>query len=125
MKKRFDLEYTLNVSPPFLYSRLSTPGGLSEWFADDVNWQGNILTFFWEDSEQKAEILHQKENRFIRFRWIEKGCENCFLEFRIRQDELTSDVALIITDFADEEDKPGAIELWNSQVAKLKHVIGL
>ena len=36
MKKRILLEYTLNSSPKVLYPRLSTPGGLAEWFADDV-----------------------------------------------------------------------------------------
>lgn len=115
----------MNVSPYFLFSRLSTPGGLSEWFADNVNLHGKVFTFFWGKTHQRAEILQQKEGRYIRFRWLEKGCENCFFEFRIRQDELTGDVALIITDFADGQEQDDAIDLWNSQIAKLKHVIGL
>ncbi|NLI25255.1 MAG: SRPBCC domain-containing protein [Bacteroidales bacterium] len=125
MKRRFELEYTLNVSPSFLFSRLSTPGGLSEWFADDVNLKGKVFTFLWKGSQQSAEILAQKENRYIRFRWLEKGCENCYFEFRIRQDQLTGDVALIVTDYAEEQEKDDVIELWNMQIARLKHVIGL
>jgi uncharacterized protein YndB with AHSA1/START domain len=126
MKKKLTLEYTINSSPKVLYSRLSTPGGLSEWFADNVNINGSIFSFFWGKSEQKAEIVQKKENRYIRFRWLSsEDVESPGFEFRINVDELTGDVALIITDIIDEEDKESAIELWNSQIAKLKHVIGL
>ena len=126
MKKKIILEYTLNSSPKILYSRLSTPGGLSEWFADDVNVNGNTFIFFWEGEEYKADVVQRRENKYIRFRWQdEDDQESCCLEFRISQDELTGDVALIITDFIDEEDYDSAIELWDSQVGKLKHVLGL
>jgi uncharacterized protein YndB with AHSA1/START domain len=126
MKKKITLEYTLNSSPKVIYPRLSTPGGLSEWFADNVNINGNNYSFFWEKTEQKAEILQKKENKYIRFRWIDSDDpESHWFEFRISTDELTGDTALIITDFAEDEDKTGTIELWNSQIAKLKHVIGL
>ena len=126
MKKKINLEYTINSSPKVLYPRLSTPGGLSEWFADNVNIQGNVFSFFWEGSEQKAEIVQKKENKYIRFLWLDsEDPEYEWFEFRINSDELTGDTALIITDFTDEDDKESTIELWNSQIAKLKHVIGL
>lgn len=126
MKKKITLEYTINSSPKVLFPRLSTPGGLSEWFADNVNIQGNVFSFFWEESEQKAEIVQKKENKYIRFHWIESDDPDAqWFEFRINTDELTGDTALIITDFTDEEDKESTIELWNSQISKLKHVIGL
>lgn len=123
-KNRFELEYTLNTSPKVLYNRLSTPGGLAEWFADDVHLKGKILTFFWEGSQQKAEILQKKDLKYVRFRWIGDEDDEYF-EFRIRQDELTGDVALIITDFAEEDEKDDSIDLWNTQISELKHAIGL
>ena len=126
MKKKIILEYTLNSSPKVLYPRLSTPGGLSEWFADNVNINGSQYSFFWDDSEQKANIIQRKENKYIRFRWVDSHePESHWFEFRISIDELTGDTALIITDFVEDEDKESTIELWNSQVSKLKHVIGL
>jgi uncharacterized protein YndB with AHSA1/START domain len=126
MRKKIVLEYTINCSPRVLYPRLSTPGGLSEWFADNVNIRGSRYSFFWDNSEQKAEIIQRKENRYIRFRWVDlEEPEAGWFEFRINTDELTGDTALIITDFIEDEDKSSAIELWNSQIAKLKHVIGL
>jgi uncharacterized protein YndB with AHSA1/START domain len=123
MKQKITLEYPINSSPKVLYSRLSTPGGLSEWFADDVNLKGNIFSFIWEGTEQQAEVIQKKENRYIRFRWLDDP--EAFFEFRISIDELTKDVALVVTDFVDDEDVDDTSELWNTQVAELKHIIGL
>ena len=106
MKKKLILEYTINSSIKVLFPRLSTPGGLSEWFADNVNINGNLYSFFWENTEQKAEILQRKENKYIRFRWLDsEEPESLWFEFRLNTDELTGDTALIITDFAEDEDK--------------------
>lgn len=125
MKKRILLEYTLNSSPRVLYPRLSTPGGLAEWFADDVNVKGKVYNFIWDNTENLAEVLQKKENRYMRFRWLEDNEPGTYFEFRIAMDELTGDVALVITDFVEEGDKTDAIELWNSQIGKLKQVLGI
>jgi uncharacterized protein YndB with AHSA1/START domain len=126
MKKKIVLEYTINSSPKVLFTRLSTPGGLSEWFADNVNIKGSQYSFFWENSEQRADIIQRKENKYIRFRWDDaEDTDTHWFEFRINTDELTGDTALIITDFVEDDDRESSIELWNSQIAKLKHVIGL
>lgn len=125
MKTKYELEYTLNTSPNILYSRLSTPEGLSEWFADNVNLSKGKFTFIWEGTEQEASVLQKKANKFIRFQWDEDNEEDAFFEFRIRTDELTGDVALLITDFAEEDEKDDAIDLWDTQISELKHAIGL
>ena len=125
MKKKYELEYAINSSPRVLFNRLSTPGGLSEWFADDVNLHGSVFTFIWEETEQQAEMVQRKENKYIRFRWIEDKDDGIYFEFRLTQDELTGDVSLLITDFADDDEKDDAVDLWDTQVAELKHVIGL
>ena len=125
MKYKFELEYTFNTSLRVLFERLSTPGGLSEWFADDVILNGNTMTFKWKGNEEKARILNIRDNKSIRLKWLTDKDPKTFLEFRINQDELTGETALYITDFADENEKTEAINLWDSQVAELKHVIGL
>ena len=125
MKKKIELEYTLNSSPKVLFNRLSTPGGLAEWFADDVNLQSGIYTFIWEKSEHQAEVIQRKDNKYIRFRWIEEEDQDSYFEFRLNQDELTGDVSLMITDFAEDDDTSDAVDLWDTQIAELKHVIGL
>jgi len=125
MFDKYELEFTLNTSPKVLFNRLSTPSGLSEWFADDVNLKADKFTFIWDGHEQVAEVLSKKSNNHIRFRWIDTEDQDAYFEFRIQKDELTGDLALIVTDFAEEEEKDDAIELWNSQISELKHVIGL
>ena len=124
MKNKFELEYSINSSPKILFARLSTPAGLSEWFADDINILGDIYTFIWEGAEQKAKLINKKDNQLIRFKWIEDE-DSSFFEFKIHKDELTGDVALIITDFAEEDEKEDAIDLWDTQISELKHTIGL
>ncbi len=121
--KKIILEYPINSSPNLLFTRLSTPGGLSEWFADDVNLKGNIYYFIWDGVEQKAELVQKKENKYIRFKWLEDPEEPIF-EFRISIDELTGDVALVITDTLEEDDEDSAKDLWDSQVSELRHVLG-
>ncbi len=125
MKNRIKLEYTINCSPNVLYKQLSTPSGLSEWFADDVNLKGNVFTFIWDGSEEQAEMISGKENKFVRFRWLASDDKDAFFEFKINKHELTGDVALEIVDFADEDDVDDARDLWDTQISRLKHTMGL
>ncbi len=125
MKNKLKLEYTINSSPSVLYKQLSTPSGLSEWFADDVNLKGSTYTFIWDGAEEQAEMISQKENKFIRFRWLETDDKDAYFEFKIHQHELTGDVALEITDFTDEDDADDVRDLWDSQISRLKHTMGL
>ena len=122
---KYSLEYPIQSSIKILYARLSTLSGLSEWFADDVNSnREGIYTFTWEGSQQQANLLSKKKDSFVRFQWLDSSEEEYF-EFLIQIDELTSDVSLIITDFADDEsDKEDAAQLWDVQIDKLKSTIG-
>lgn len=125
MKQKFELEYPMHTSPEILFTRLSTPGGLAEWFADDVNLDGKIYTFFWGKTEQQAEAIMKKDCKYIRFRWLDDNNGKTYFEFRITQDDLTGDVSLLITDFSEEDEKNDSIDLWDTQIAKLKHAIGI
>ena len=60
-KKIFSLEFNFHCSPQLLFQYLSTPSGLSEWFADDVNSRGEDFTFIWEGSEEYAKLLTKKK----------------------------------------------------------------
>jgi uncharacterized protein YndB with AHSA1/START domain len=126
MRLKYELEYTLNCSPKVLFSRLSTPEGLCEWFADDVTVEGDIFSFFWNKSESKAKLTALKENKFVRFEWLDKRDEESnFFEFRINIEELSGSLALIIIDFAEPEEKEDAIYLWDTQISDLKRLLGI
>lgn len=123
---KFELEYTLNCSPKVLFSRLSTPEGLGEWFAEQVNVDGDLFSFFWNNTETRARLSALKENKLVRFEWVDmENEETNYFEFRINVEELTGGLALIITDFADEDEKDDAIYLWDSQINDLKRILGI
>lgn len=121
-KIKINLEYVINCSPKVLYNRLSTASGLTEWFADDVRVRAKQYTFVWEGSEQTAEMTLHKENRLVRFSWLEE--EGTYFEFKITRDELTGDVSLIVTDYSEEDEVDETKGLWDSQITELKHVLG-
>ncbi len=121
---KYELEYPIHSSINILYERLSSLSGLAEWFADNVDVdRDGVYTFTWEGSQQNARLVSKKKNNHIRFQWVES--EDEYFEFLIQVDELTGDVSLIVTDFADDEDdQEDATQLWNLQIDTLKHLIG-
>lgn len=123
MKKKIELEFTMKTSPKVLFPRLSTPSGLSEWFSDNVNIKGNIYSFVWNGISQEAEQAHIRENQVVRYEWVDD--DDAFFEFRLRTDDLTGDLALIVTDFADDDEKEDVVNLWEAQILALKQTIGL
>jgi uncharacterized protein YndB with AHSA1/START domain len=122
----FTIEFDFHASPQLLFQYLSTPSGLSEWFADNVNSRGEDFTFIWDDSEEYAKLLQKKNNEKVRFRWIneDEDQDDYHFEFIIQVDEITKDVSLIISDFADEDELDEAKMLWENLVGSLKQVLG-
>lgn len=124
-KVKFELEFPVHASPSMLYQYFATPAGLEEWFADRVNSRGKLITFIWDDSEEEAKIITKKTDERIKFKWTESEGDDSYFEFKIQVDPLTKDVAVIVTDFADdEEDAEEAKMLWQNQIEELKHTIG-
>lgn len=121
---KFELEFVVHSSAEMLYEFLSTPSGLSEWFCDDLNIRNGIYTFIWDDQLQQARLLKTVELHLVRFQWVDKT-DGSYFEFRIQRDDLTNDISLIITDFAENvSDRESSKLLWHSQIEKLMHVIG-
>ncbi len=124
-KVKFQQEYIVKASPSLLYNYISTPSGLSEWFADNVNSRGKKFTFHWDGEDQEAELVSKKTNSFVKFKWLDdEAGEETYFEIKIVVDELTKDVSLIVTDFADEDEVEEARMLWDSQIEELHHIIG-
>jgi uncharacterized protein YndB with AHSA1/START domain len=122
-KKKFNLEYEVNSSPKILFSFLNEPNGLAQWFADDVSYKDQIYTFTWDDEQQKAKLLSIKENKLVKFKWLDDE-PHCYFEMEILQDELTNDVALSITDFATEDTIQDRRLIWDNQIQYLISVLG-
>lgn len=122
-KVKFEIEFVIQSSPQMLYQYMSTPSGLSEWFADNVNSRGELFTFIWDGTEEGAKLLKKKSNEFVKFAW-EENDDDTYFEMRIIVDEITKDVSLFISDFAEEDEMEEAKMLWENQISDLKHVLG-
>jgi uncharacterized protein YndB with AHSA1/START domain len=123
-KVKYELEFPIQASPQLLYNYISTPSGLSEWFADNVNSRGELFTFIWDDSEEQAKLLTKKNSERIKFRWLENEDDVCFFELRIQVDSITKDVSIIVTDFSDDDEVEESKMLWENQIASLKQILG-
>ncbi len=124
MKEKFELEIPIQASSSMLYQYLTTPSGLAEWYADNVNSRGELFTFIWDGSEEEAKMLSKKKDLSVRYQWLEDEGEDYYFEVRIQVDAITKDVSLMITDFSDEDDLDENKMLWENQIASLKKVIG-
>ncbi|MDX1365734.1 MAG: START-like domain-containing protein [Arenibacter latericius] len=122
-KVKFEVEFVIQSSPQLLYQYISTPSGLSEWFADNVNSRGEKFYFIWDGSEEEARMLKRKSDEFVKFTWVAEE-DDSFFEMRIIVDEITKDVSLFITDFAEEDEVAESKMLWENQVSSLKQVLG-
>ncbi len=125
-KIRYEIEIPITSSASLLWQYISSPSGLSEWFADNVNSRGEFFTFIWDDSEEYARMSSKKSFEKIKFRWIDEESKDTeyYFEIKILEDEITKDVSLLIIDFAEPDEVEESIKLWENQVAELKHVIG-
>lgn len=124
MRRKIELEYIFSSSVKVLFSRLSTPAGLSEWFAEDVYQKGDQFIFIWNGAEHPATLEEVKANSLVRFKWDDAEDEDEYFEFSIHVEPLTGDVALIITDFADDDEVSDSTELWNKQIDNLHQNLG-
>jgi uncharacterized protein YndB with AHSA1/START domain len=124
-KVKFEIEFPIQASPQLLYQYISTPSGLSEWFSDNVNSRGELFTFIWDDSEEEAKLLSKKNGERVKFRWLEDEEDTTsYFEIRIQVDDITKDVSLMITDFAEDDEVDESKMLWANQISSLKQVLG-
>lgn len=125
-KEKFHIEYIFDkVSQRSLWNHLTTPPGLSAWFADDVIIDDSLYTFKWDKTEERALVVSMKPETSIRYRWEDEEDESVYFEFIIHSIELTGGTALEITDFSESADKSDSISLWDTQVEELKRTLGI
>ena len=128
LKEKFHIEFVMgSATQASLWRMISQIDGLSEWFADEVSMSDDedLYTFFWGKSDNQAEIINVKPQQSIRFRWLDEDDENVYFEFQLHKLELSSEIALQITDFAEPNEKGDAIALWETQIDKMKRQLGV
>ena len=122
---KFELEYPVKSSVKVLYDALVDSSKLTEWFCDDITLydNGKKMEFFWEGTGQMADVIGKKDNKYIRWQWEDEE-DDTYFELKIQIDEITNDVALIVTDFAEEDELEEAKMLWDNQIRDLFITLG-
>ena len=129
-KQKIDIEYPLAIkSPALIWEQISSAHGLERWFADHVNEEDGVFTFTWgepwtEQDIRKAHILESVVNDHIRMKWDEED-DDSYFEMRIDKSDLTHQLNLLITDFAEDDDVDGLKILWESMLDRLHRASGL
>jgi uncharacterized protein YndB with AHSA1/START domain len=130
-EEKFNLEYPLQTkSPNIIWELISTASGLQKWIADEVIQDGDTLTFTWgqpwtDRDTKSSRILEKEKNRFIKMRWDYHEDEESYWELRIQASEITGNLVLLITDYAEPDDIGDLKELWASDLERLHQVSGL
>ena len=60
----------------------------------------------------------------MRFAWEDAEDEEEYFGFDVHVEPLTGDVALIVTDFAEEDEAEDAVDLWDKQMEILHRNLG-
>jgi uncharacterized protein YndB with AHSA1/START domain len=126
-KYRYSAEFEMKASPKMLFPYLNSPGGLSEWFADDVNIDDRKnFHFIWDGVNHTARLSAQRTNKYVKFDFLtDNGDEDAsYIEFKVDQNELTQSTFLKVVDYSDMNDAQDLEELWENLVVKLREIVG-
>ena len=132
-KQRIDIEYPLATkSPAIIWEQISSAHGLERWFADHVSEEDGVFTFTWgepwtEQDIRQSHVVESQKFDHIRLKWDgdDEEDDDSYWEMRIAQSDLTHNLNLIITDFADDDDADGLKILWESNLDRLHRASGL
>ncbi len=121
---KIELEYVFHTTPKILFKQISTPSGLSNWFAQDVNVDGDTYTFKWADYRMDAKVTIRPDHFYIKFDWIDEADK--FTEISLHYNKLSKDTAMKIVEFAeDEQEAEDLRKLWDETIKRLKLRLGL
>ena len=129
-KQKIDIEYPLmTTSPNIVWEQISSAHGLERWLADHVTEEDGVFTFIWgepwtQQDIRKAHLVEFVKNDHITLHWEEEE-DDSFLEMRIEKSDLTNNLNLLITDFAEDDDADGLKILWESNLDRLHRASGL
>ncbi|MCT4615078.1 MAG: START-like domain-containing protein [Marinifilaceae bacterium] len=127
------LDFIIGSSRSILFRNLSTPEGLSDWFADKVDIVGNKFIFEWDEEEQReAELIYKKDNEEIHFKWLDGEGE---FKFILDKDGMTNELILVVEEsfYMDDDDQvdneqympdEGDLALWEKLISRLRISIG-
>jgi uncharacterized protein YndB with AHSA1/START domain len=119
----FAEEYPFKASPKVLYNYISTPGGLQQWFADNVSVKPDQKYGIEWDGKEHIAVVWKKPNKSIKFDFQGED-EGNVLEIRLEQGELDGATYLYVTDISKNNNEDDLRDLWDGLVSELKEIVG-
>lgn len=119
-RESFDMEFIFKASPAIVYRFITDPACVIRWFCDAIDIQGDIYTFYWDGSEEIAELIDDIEEERLRFRWQEADDEDEYFEFRMSKSPMTGETILELTDFGDKDEISEQRDLWTTQIERMR-----
>ncbi|HET7045967.1 MAG TPA: SRPBCC domain-containing protein [Gaiellaceae bacterium] len=93
-------ELVLPAPPEEVWEALTDPERLMEWFANDVEWDGDELVYRWGDGEERrARIDEAEEPRRLGFRW--SGGDGAETSVTFELEEASEGTLLTVTEGSD------------------------
>lgn len=124
-KRKFVHETEINASKKMLYPYLSTPSGLAQWFADDVNInEDKVFNFLWEDEDHPARLVGHRTNGYVKFEFVDDDEDPNYIEFKLEENELTQSVFLKVVEYSDFDDQEEQQAVWENLLMTLKETVG-
>jgi uncharacterized protein YndB with AHSA1/START domain len=123
MRKKLHLEYIVQSPPSILYEFLTSQNGLSRWFCDNVDIDGDNYKFIWDGYDEEATLVDTIEETYVRYHFTDSK-EGEYLEFKLKKGNITNDTILTITDFCEDNELKSQKSLWDTKIKELRHSIG-
>jgi uncharacterized protein YndB with AHSA1/START domain len=131
-KHKYIVEYEINASIKMLFPYLSSPQGLSQWFAEDVHivtqGQDKLYDIVWDGMSHLASLAHLRTNSYAKYIFIDNEEQDehnlSFIEFKLTHSDMTDTSFLKVTDFSEMNSDTDLKELWEGLIARLKENVG-
>ncbi len=126
MKNKFVSEFEINSSPALLFPYISTPGGLSEWFADDVVITSNKKWKFVIDGEEMVgKLASKKDDEYVKIVYDGDDEDPEYTKIAFEVNEMTGKVYLVVTDYTSfYDDQQEHYDTWENLVDSLCDIVG-
>lgn len=130
-KRQVTIERELRThTVAIMWKLISTPGGLSRWIAEEVRQEGDQLIFVWGKPGQvhetrTAHIMQTVKNVLLRFKWDDEDDPEACTQIMLTKNDITDDLALVITDYADIDEMQGVEDMWNHDLDRLQYKTGV
>ncbi len=129
---KISIEYPLATkSLAIAWSMIGEASGLQKWMADYVSEEKDgVLVFKWGEpwtaqDERTSKVIRAVKNHYIKLRWEDDNEPGEYWELRLEKTELTGELTLVITDFADADDVDNMYKIWDDNLERLHNVSGM